>query len=177
MNLDDIEALCGRLAYARSVLETRTGELQSRMDTLVRRRLPGIKAAVARAAEAQAALQQAIEAHPDLFERPKTKIFHGLRVGYRKSQDTVTWEDDDTLVARIEKVFEDEADRLLLIHKKPSKDALAELDAALLKRLGVAKQPGEDQVTINPIDKDVSRLVGALVKGAVSEAMEKGEAA
>lgn len=177
MNLQDIEALCGRLASARSVLETRTGELQSRMDTLVRRRLPGLKAAVARAAEAQAALQQAIEAHPEQFERPKTKIFHGLRVGYRKGQDTVTWEDDDTLVARIEKVFADDADRFLLIHKKPSKDALAELDAPTLKRLGVTREPGQDQVTVHAIDKDVSKLVNALVKGAVGEAMEKGEAA
>lgn len=177
MTLERIDTLCAALSQARSVLESRVGELQSRMDTLVRRRLPGVKAAVARVAEAQAALQQAIEDAPDVFAKPRTQICHGLKVGYRKGLDTLTWEDDDALVARIEKYCQDDADHLLIVKKTPSKDALADLDAATLKKLGVTREPGVDRVTIAPIDKDVNRLVGALVKGAVSEALEKDEAA
>lgn len=177
LNLGEIEKLCRSLNDARGVLEQRVTELQSRLDSCVRRRMPGIKSAVGRVAEAQAELHAAIESHPELFERPKTRIFHGLKVGFRKGADRLEWENDDQVVALIERHFADQTDELLIVKKTPSKRALEALDAKDLKRIAVTKETGVDQVTVHAIDKDVNRLVGALVKAGVEESLQKDQEA
>ncbi|WP_447978114.1 host-nuclease inhibitor Gam family protein [Candidatus Nitrospira bockiana] len=173
MTLQDIEQLAKKYADARGLLSERVQDCQAEMEAVKRQALPGIKGALARAVVAHAQLVSAVEQHPELFEKPKTQIFHNIKVGYRKGKGKLEWEDDDVLVARIEKRFADQPElieQLIIVKKKPSKAGLEELDAAELRRLGVTVEDAGDQVQVKPVDGAVEKLVNALLKDALDEA-------
>lgn len=172
MNLQQIESQCRTLDEARSLLSLRVQGLEADLDAARKKALPAIKAAVRKAAAAQAELRASVEAAPELFAKPKTQVFHGVQVGYRKGKGTMEWEDDDALVAKIRKAFGDEADQYLIIKPKPSKTALNELEAKALRALGVTVEEAGDVVVVKPVDGDVDKLVKALLKDALDQAQE-----
>jgi tetratricopeptide (TPR) repeat protein len=172
MNLADIEKQTKDYADARAVLAEAVRDLNDELELAKRQALAGIKRALHKAAKAEAELKAALEAEPELFEKPKTQIFHGVKVGYRKSSGKIEWEDDDQVVKLIKKYHEELADVLIKTTEKPIKKALQELDAAALKKLGVTVEDTGDVVVIKPVDSEVDKLVAALLKDAVDEAQE-----
>ncbi len=167
--LSDIEALALAYRERRNVLLGTLSQLDADIAALKRKHLKGLTRCVKLAAETEAALRAAIERAPELFERPKTVVFHGIKVGYRKGPGALDWEDDGDLVRKIEKYFGEEAEAYLIVKKKPSAEALEDLDAATLKRLGVEVGDDKDEVVVKPVETDVERLVKALLKGAKDE--------
>ena len=167
-----IEKLCLEYKACRDVLADRVQELQDEMETAKRARLRGIKSAVGKAAELRAHLVAAIEAAPELFARPRTQVFHAVKVGFRKGTGKMEWDDEEAVVQRIEKMFAAQAEQLLVIKKKPSKEGLETLGAADLKKLGVTVEDAGDVTVCKPVDGAVDKLVNALLKDAEDEAME-----
>jgi hypothetical protein len=157
-------------AKAHALLTDKVTALQAAQAALRREHLPGIRAGVQRAAEAEDALRALVEANPECFAKPKTRVLAGVKVGYMKGKGTLDYDDADAVVARIEKHLPDQADVLIRLKKTPVKDALAQLPAADLKRLGVTLAEAGDQIVIKPADSEVDKLVEALLKGAAEEA-------
>jgi len=172
MNLTEISVLAKEFADARGVLSARVDDTEYELEALKRRRLPGIKLSLARAAETEAALRGAIEGVPELFEKPKTVIFYGIKVGFQKGKGKMEWEDDEALVAKIEKLFPDQKDTLINTTKTPSKLALNDLEVADLRKLGVSVEETGDRVLVKPVDGAVEKLVKTLLKHALKEATE-----
>ena len=169
-DLGAIEKLTKDYADARGALSERVTALNDEIEAAKRRHLRDIKRRVAIAAEKEAELKAAIEAAPELFEKPKTLILHGVRVGFMKGKGQISWDDEGAVLMRIRKMFPVDADAYLSIQVRPSKTALAALPAADLRKLGVTVIEVGDQVLIKPTDSDVDKLVTALLKGAAEEA-------
>lgn len=169
VDLEMIEGATRLYANAREVLAEKVRRLEAELEQIKRQRLPGIKSALARAAEAEGKLRQVIETAPELFERPKTLILHGVKVGYRKAPGKLVWDDADQVVALIRKHYPDQADVLIVVRETPSKSALAQLSAAELKRLGVRVIETSDEVVIAPTDSEVDKLVEALLESCRDE--------
>ncbi len=168
-----IESATRLYANTREVLAARVRGLEADIEAIKRQRLPGIKAALARTAEAEGRLRQVIDAAPELFDRPKTVILHGIKVGYRKSTGKLVWDDADQVVALIKRRHPREiAETLIITSERPSKPALAQLSVDELKRLGVRVIETGDEIVIVPTDSEVDRLVDALLKSALDEAPE-----
>jgi len=167
-----IERLTKTFADAAAALNDAVAELETELEAKKRERMKGIKALVVRTAEAKAKLKAGVEAHPELFERPKTLTIAGVRVGFQKGKGKLDWEDDDQLVARIEKMFEKQASDYLLITKKPSSTALNELETAELRRLGVTVEDTGDQVLIKHVSSEIEKVIKAMLKEKVKEATE-----
>lgn len=172
MTLEQIETLCGALAGRRRLLYERLSALEADIAALKKKHMRELKRHVALTADAQSALVSAVEGATELFERPKTRIFHGIKVGFRKGPGALDWEDDEDLVRKIEKYFGDEAEAYLIVKKKPSAEALEDCDAATLKRLGVEVGDDQDVVVVKPVESDVEKLIKALLKGAADDAEE-----
>jgi Gam-like protein len=170
--LKEIEAKTKTYADARDVLGARVQELNDAIEQAKRAAMPGIKRALARAAELQAELRAAIEEAPDAFTKPRSHIFHGIKVGYQKAVGKIEFDDADRVVELIEKHFPDQADVLVKTEKKPLKKALEALDVAELKKLGVRVADNGDVVIIKPTDTEVDKVVTALLKEATEEAEE-----
>ena len=97
-------------AQARNLLAERVTALTDAQAALRREHLPGIKRALARAAETEAALRALVEANPGCFIRPRTQVFAGIKVGYAKGKGALSFDDADSVVARIKKHLPEQAD-------------------------------------------------------------------
>ncbi len=163
-SLAEIDTLAKRYAKARETLSKRVGELEAEVAALQRKHMAGIKEAAANAATIGAELRNTVEAAPHLFEKPKTFTLHGITVGFRKGAGKLNWEDDAKVVALIRKHLPDQADLLVIVEEKPSADALKNLDARDLAKLGVRMEGTGEMVVVKSADTAVDKLVAKILK-------------
>lgn len=172
MSMQEIERRAKALADCRERLSAIVGSLNADIDTLTRQAMPGMKRAVAAAADRHASLKELIEELPQLFVKPRTVTLHGIKLGYAKGKGSVEFDDADQVVKLIKKLHPDNVDVLIAVTEKPVKDALAQLTAGELKRLGVTVEGTSDVVVIKCADSAVDKTVKALLKAAVEDTEE-----
>lgn len=170
MSLNDIELRAKVFAETRALLSDRVTALNDGLAALRKDHIPGIKRALAKAAEAEASLQALIEANPQLFTKPRTVVFHGVKVGYTKGKGQLDFDDADEVVKRIKRLLPEQADTLIRVKETPVKEGLLQLTSAELKKLGCSITEAGDQIVIKPVDSEVDKMVDALLKDATSEA-------
>lgn len=169
MNLQDIEKLTGIYAAARAELADAVRVLEDEIAAAKRRKMARITRLAEATAEAYAELEAVIDDHPDLFDRPRTHLFHGVKVGLQKGKGGIEWADAARVCELIRRHFPEAAEQLIITREAPSKTALAALPAADLKRLGCSIVDAEDAVLIKPTDSEIDRLVDALLRDGLQE--------
>jgi len=174
-DLDTISKRAESFAAARQLLAERVTALNDGMAQLRRQHIAGIRRALNKAAEAEAELRELVQASQAAFTKPRTRVFSGVKVGFIKGKGVINIPDAAAVIARIKKHLPDQADILINTTEKPVKDALAQLDGADLKKLGVTLTDAGDQVVIKPVDSEVDKMVDALLKDAAGTG-EDGEA-
>jgi hypothetical protein len=162
--LATIDGLAAHYAKARRLLAERVSELEAEVAALQRRRIQGIKTAASDAAALQEQLRTRIEGAPHLFEKPKTYTLHGITVGYRKGAGKAEWDDSAKVCALIRKHLPDQAEVLIIVEEKPSADALKNLDARDLARVGVRMEGTGDFVVVKAADSAIDKLVARILK-------------
>lgn len=167
--LNEIESRAKLYADARENLASIVADLNAGIEALKRQAMPDIKRAIARAATHHDSLRALIEACPGLFAKPRSRTLHGIKLGFQKGKGKIEFDDPDKVVSLIKKYFPDQADVLIVTAEKPAKDALNQLTAAELKKLGINVVEGGDAVFIKPADSAVDKLVDALLKEATEE--------
>lgn len=165
-----IETTAQAYAVARADLAATAAALNDEIADVKKKYLVRIRKEVAEVKERHAFLKHAIEASPELFEKPRTQIFHGVRVGFRKGEGKVTFESPDKVLQLIEKHLPEQADLLIIIERKPNKEAIAQLPAAEVKRIGCSIVGTSDLVVIKDTASDVDKLVEGLLKENIEEA-------
>lgn len=169
--MNQIEAKARAYSEARDRLRELCAALEAGMKALQLEHLPGIRRALNRAAECEAALEALVERAPELFEKPRTVVMHGIKTGYRKGSGGIEWDDADAVVSAIlEKLPEDQHETLIRWTGKPIKEALNSLDVATLKKIGCRVNDTGDQVVVRAVDSALDKLVEALLKSATEEA-------
>lgn len=166
LTLHHIEALTATYSEARDGLGRLVDALQAEVADLKRRYHAGILAHAQQAAAAKAELEAAVEAAPELFAKPRTRVWHGVKVGWVKGRGGLEWDDPDQVVQLILKHRPDEADLLVKTTRTPVKRALEQLPGAELKKLGCRLVESGDQVVVKPMEGDIEKLVDALLKDA-----------
>lgn len=165
-----IESCAATYAEARRALSSAVENLNTEIESLKRRALPRIRRLVNGAAEQKAMLSAAIQINAADFASPRTVVLHGIKLGFRKGNGGIEWDDDETVVKLIRKHFpDDSADLLIKTTEKPIAKALAELDVATLKKIGCRVEATGDVVVIKPADSEVDKIVNALLKGATED--------
>ena len=177
--LIDLDKAAKAHRTARDVVDLRVSELDAEIADLYRRKLPGIRTALAAAQTTQDAAVAAVLRHPEMFpQKKRTMVLRGIKLGFTKGGGRVEWEAEDaTLIERIEKMFKgDDTTLALLINttKTPSKDALKQLEADVLAKLGVTVEGVGDFVVVSDSDSAAKKLVKRILKdGAVHETTTK----
>jgi len=172
MNLGDIEKLTKVFSDARQLLSDRVRALEEEIQTIKRRRMPGIKSAVNAVIEQQSGLKDAVEESRSLFVKPKTITMYGVKVGLQKAKGKIFWADDAQIVRLIKKHFPEQEEILIKKTEKPIKEALIHMAAADLKKIGVTVNENGEQVVIKSTDSDIDKLVDALLKEDVPGKVE-----
>jgi len=165
----DFDRLAQDLAAARMMLKERVQALEVEVAALKKKQLPAIRKWAEAAAEKQQALHGAIEARPEEFVKPRTKLLHGIKFGYQKMKGEISWEDGDKVVMLIRKHFLEQEEILIKVTETPVKKALCRLAAADLKKLGVTVEDDGDEIIIKATDSDIDRIVSEILKESDSE--------
>jgi hypothetical protein len=106
---------------------------------------------------------------PDLFKKPKSVVFHGLQVGYKKGSGSIEITDAAQVVKLVRKHFPDRFDLLVKVKETPIKAAIRNLTGAELQKLGITAQSSGEVVFMVDSSDNVDKLVKALLKGADAE--------
>src|ERR1035437_8953458 len=94
ITITTIEQSCKSYADKRDTLSSIVTLLNAQLEALKTAALPDIKKAVAKAAEKESDLKNAIDGARHLFIKPRTIIMHGIKIGLRKGSGGIDWEDD-----------------------------------------------------------------------------------
>ena len=164
-SLRDVEALAKRHAEARDVLIERMQHLDGALADVRREHVRGLKGALGRVAQTEAELRAAIDGARTLFTKPKSRVLHGLKVGLRKQPGKLSWQNVGQVLKLIRKHHPDDADLLIRTKEEPARDALKQLSAAALKRLGIQVTETSDAVEIRAVDSAVDKWVDAMLDG------------
>lgn len=162
--ITDIEILTKNYADARRSVVDRVQTMNDEIETVKRRHMRYLKDGVSKTKEQEDKLGQAITRVPELFEKPKSTIFHGIKVGFRKKIGKLDWSDDAKTVTLIRKHFPEKSDTLIKVVEKPIDKALKQLAGSELLKIGVTLGQDVDEVYIEAVDSDVDKLVTALLK-------------
>lgn len=163
MTLERIEKLCGDYDAALSELDTVCQTAEAEIAAVKREHMKVLLKRVKVTRNAAAALRREIEANPALFDRPKTRTFNNVRVGYRKGSGKIELGDEGKVVTLIRKHLPDQAGLLIKTVESPVKKAMTGLSATDLKRIGVTIADATDEVVIKPMDGSVEKLAAALL--------------
>lgn len=165
--MTEIEQLTRDYAEARAYLSGVVSRLQEELERIKHPALPLIREAVGKTSEAHGKLYAAVEAAPELFNKPKTITIAGIRVGYMKQRGQVVIEDEAAVIARIRKLLPaEQAELLIRVRESVHKPGVYDLTAGDLKRLGISISADEEAVVIKPVDSEVDKLVNALLAEA-----------
>jgi hypothetical protein len=173
MTMTEIEAKAAHLRAARNVLAADLSILNDALEAVKRQFMPRIKNGVNRLAARHTELHTALESSPELFESPRTQVFHGIKVGFRKGTGGIEWDDDERTSDLIKKHFPEQFDVLVKTTRKPQKKALGSLEVSDLKKVACRVESTGDVVVIKATDSEVDKAVNALLKGAVEEAQKE----
>jgi hypothetical protein len=171
--LKEIQLQCLHLSEARESVSCLVSDLNRRIAHMTAELLPAIKRAVQKAADRQAALKNLLEESPDLFVKPRTQTFHGVKCGYAKGKGAIEFEDEERVIRAIEKKLPDQFDTLVQRSEWVSKTALKNLSVKELESIGCTVQGTDDVPVIAFTDKEVDKLVKALLKTAIDEAQSE----
>lgn len=161
--MDGIEDLTRRFGRARGELGERIGALEAELLAVKQRHLRGIRASLHKATDLRDGLTAEIEAHPELFAKPRTITIDGIRVGLAKGKGKIVWDDQDKVIALIERHFPSSADTLIKTSRAPIRAALANLTVAELKKIGCRVVESADEVVIKPQDSELDKLINRLL--------------
>jgi hypothetical protein len=155
-----IEAAAKNYADARSVLSTTITRYEAELAKLQAAYLPVVNVQAEQAATARVSLEAVIDANRPLFEDPRTITLHGIKLGLQKGKGRVEIADEAKLLQRIRDLCTPSQQALLVeATYTPRKDALATLDATLLKKLGVSIVGTGDEIVIKAAGTDVEKFV------------------
>ncbi len=165
----EIEIRARKYSEAREAVKAIVAALNEAIDAIKRSELPKLRRAVRLATEHHDNLKALAESAHELFVKPKTLTFHGVRVGYMKGKGGIVFDDADAVVAAIQKQLPDQAEALIRWIGKPLKEALNQLDVATLKKIGCRVEDTGDVLVIKPVDSAVDKMVDALLRDATEE--------
>lgn len=170
--ITEIRAAAQRLATAHRESLSRATALESVLNKAITpiyaMHRAGLDAAAEEEAAARADLQLLVDASPQLFMKPRSIAQDGVKCGYRKSEDTLDWDDENIVIARIRAIPElaDLAPVLIRTEEALNINALAELDGNARRKAGIRLIPGIDQPFISFSDSDVEKMVKAILADA-----------
>lgn len=162
--MQQIEAAAAMFAAERAKLTTVVMAFKAAIEQVKRAHLEGLKKQVGDAKATHAELTALIAQSPELFQKPRSVVFHGVKLGYVKGKGKMEIEDEPKTIALIRKHFPDQAEVLISVEEHASKKALEQLAAADLKKLGVLVTDAGDVVFAKDTTAEVDKLVAAFLK-------------
>ncbi|MBV6478691.1 MAG: hypothetical protein HGGPFJEG_01448 [Ignavibacteria bacterium] len=170
--LGEIDLLTKDYSDSYNKLSNKVQDLELELETVKRKHMRYIKDFANEALEKKSKLTAAIDESKNLFEKPKSIVLHGMKVGLQKGKGKITIPDEEKTILLIKKNLAEQADLLIKTEEKIVKPALENLSAGDLKKVGLNLIESTDYVIIKPTGSDVDKIVNALLKEDTKDEFE-----
>lgn len=164
--------MCAEFERESLELDALINQVEEELGDVSRRHLARLKQMASKVGRLEASLASAVEQSPELFQKPKTMVISGVKVGFRASAGRVVWDDEEAVVRAIRKVWKEDSDLMLSTVVSPRKEALKNLTPVELEKLGCRIEDDGDQVVCARANSDVKKLLDAVLKKLVEQMLE-----
>ncbi len=172
----EIDSLAKRYSERRARVREIVDQIEDDVRAVHRKHRRALAEALATAAGCQDVLISRLREAVSLFVNPKTWSLHGIKLGFRKGSGKVEFDDEDALVAKLRKRYGEESDEFRACVKTKHvivKDALRDLDAKDLAKLGVTIEDVNDVPFVKGVESETDKLVKRLLKEATGRIPEE----
>lgn len=166
MSLSQIEKLAEKYNATITDLFATAKEVEAEIEAIQAAYRAALEKKIKAAAKAEQTLRDKVEAHPELFEKPRTHVLAGIKVGFQKGTDKLVIDDPEKTCELIRKVFPDSLDTMLKTTITPVVAAIKNLAPKQLKSIGARLDEGEDEVVVKATDSAVAKAVSAHLKSS-----------
>lgn len=167
--MQEIEIKAKAHAAARLALTNHVTLLKAEIEAVTQKRLKKLREIVALATASGDELLALVSESSELFKKPKSAVLHGIKLGFKKEKGKISFADEEQVIKLIKKHLPDLADVLIVTTEKPSKEAMNNLEAGQLKKIGVTVTADSDVAFITDPTSDVDKIVTALLKDVTEE--------
>lgn len=172
ITLDTIRELSQRLANAHNDTAATAALLNAEVKAAIAPILDSYRQTIdtyaAAEAKAHADLNDALRVAPNLFKKPRSLAVDGIRCGYLKAPDSLDWDDEADVIARIKALRPDLAPILIRSRESLIVDALPGVDDKNLVSFGIRTVTGVDQHFITIGDNDAEKLTKVVIAAAAN---------
>ncbi len=161
--------LCRAHAGAVEELDRLVDELEASARKIINRRIRGLRTRVAETNTTREALLLELAGCPELFAKPRSRQFNGVKIGYRKEKDRLNFNEAAT-IRLIRENLEGQADTLIKTSESVVVDAVANLSDPARGLIGVGVIAGKDKPFVSGGSTDLSKLVSAMISKVVKGA-------
>jgi hypothetical protein len=138
--------------------------MQKQMEETKRLAMHHIRRLLESACERKAEVAGMVEASPELFEKPRTLVFYGIKIGFQKGKGKIVIDDPEKTIKKIKEHLSVLIPTLIETKEVPRKSAIEQLDVADLKMIGCKVEGTGDTVIVKPVDGEVDKMIAALMK-------------
>lgn len=172
MSMKEIELLAERYAVKYRELESTVQALEDEARAVKRKFMARVRQLAEESACNKAAVLSAVAAAPGLFEKPRTRLLAGVKVGMQKRRGQVVIEDEAATIRRIRQLLPaEQAELLVRVREDVYKQAVYDLSAGDLKRLGIKIANDTDEPIVKIAGEDIEGLVDSLLTDEAAEAV------
>jgi hypothetical protein len=165
--LAKIDALALNLSKRRAALADLVAEIETEQRAVLARHRVKLRELFGMTAGAQAALQADVEAHPELFIKPRTLTLHGVKVGFTKGAGRMEIDDEARTIALAKKHLAPEQLALVVSVKESiNKKAAASLSIGDLKKLAIRIEETGDRLVLSYTASALDALLERLLADA-----------
>jgi hypothetical protein len=173
LSLVDIELDAKSYSDARQDLLDSVANFRDRLMQLKREELPTIKRKALIVARSKASGMARAESVPELFTKPRTYVFHGIKVGLTTSPGKLEVDDEDLAVKRIEELWPERAASLVKVEKSLIVAPIKRLPADELKLIGAQIEGAGDVLVYQAVDGEIEKLINKMIDEVVEAALEE----
>jgi len=166
-----IEDACLKLTEARDALTAEAEATKAEIEAVMARRRPAIRRQLRRVKALQQAAHDLAAGNPALFAKPKSRIFGGVRIGWRKQVGQMVIADEAAAIRSLRRQLGDSAETLIKVTEKLNRKALAAQPGQVLRKAGVEIVADSDAPFVDFTDRAIDKMINAwLAKAPDQEA-------
>lgn len=160
--LREIETATHHYAGKRDDLRAIAGRCKAEVDVIRERYRTEIRAAAADAAVAHDGLVALIGVNRAVFDKPRTRLFSGIKVGLRKTPGRIEFADAKRVLELIRKKLPELVERLIRTKEEPNREQIKELEPKQLAAIGASLIATGDEVVVDHASDEIDKLIDAL---------------
>lgn len=166
--LREIGNLVKPFSDAQDTLVERVANLKQDILDVKKNAIVGIRSAVSMVVNRKAKVITAVNENRELFEKPRTQMFEGVKVGLQQIKAKVEWDKNDKkgqrVVNLIKEKFPEMVDTLIVTKEEPNVKNLLKLSVKELTKIGCVFVDKYDEIVVKTPKIDIDKYVDGLMK-------------